>query len=93
MRVSDGLAFAVCGGAMKRPCWRRAGSAGHELGDAARAGAALRERVAVRELAAHTDLLRGMAWGEACLGHPEGRVGLHVASILARIGGYPWMGE
>jgi hypothetical protein len=44
-----------------------------------------------RELAADADLLRGLAWGRGRFGHPEGRVGLHVASILARIGGYPPM--
>jgi hypothetical protein len=37
------------------------------------------------------DLLRGLAWGRSRFGHPEGRVGLHVAAILARIGDYPTM--
>ena len=39
----------------------------------------------------HADLLRGLAWGRGRLGLPEGRLGLYVASILARIGGCPWM--
>jgi hypothetical protein len=46
-----------------------------------------------RDLAEDADLLRGLAWGRGRFGHPEGRVGLHVASILARIGGYPRMRE
>jgi hypothetical protein len=44
-----------------------------------------------RELAAHADLLRGLAWRRGRFGTPTGRVGLHVAPILARIGGYPRM--
>jgi hypothetical protein len=39
------------------------------------------------EPAAHADLLRGLEWGRGRFGHPEGRVGLHVAS--ARIGRLP----
>jgi hypothetical protein len=35
----------------------------------------------------------GWRWRRGRFGHPEGRVGLHVASILACIGGYPWMRE
>jgi hypothetical protein len=46
-----------------------------------------------RELAADADLLRGLAWGRGRFGHPEARAGLHVASILASIGGYPRKGE
>jgi hypothetical protein len=45
-----------------------------------------------RELAADADLLRGLAWGRGRFGHPWG-CGLHVASILARIGGYARMRE
>lgn len=46
-----------------------------------------------RELAADADLLRGLAWGRGRFGHPEARVGLQLASIVARIGGYPRMRE
>ena len=34
-------------------------------------------------------LLKGLAWGRKRFGHPEGRVGLHVAAILDSIGDYP----
>jgi hypothetical protein len=44
-----------------------------------------------RTLSVDEDLLRGLAWGRSRFGHPEGRVGLHVAGILARIGDYPTM--
>jgi hypothetical protein len=42
-----------------------------------------------RALVAEPDLLEGLAWGRARFGHPEARVGLHVAAILGRIGDYP----
>jgi hypothetical protein len=38
-----------------------------------------------RELAADPVVLRGLAWGRPRPGHPEGRVGAHVAEILAAI--------
>jgi hypothetical protein len=38
-----------------------------------------------RELACDHALLRGLAWGRPRPGHPEGRVGTHVAHILAAI--------
>jgi hypothetical protein len=38
-----------------------------------------------RELARDPALLRGLAWGQPRPGHPEGRVGTHVADILAAI--------
>jgi hypothetical protein len=44
-----------------------------------------------RLVAADEDLLRGLAWGRSRFGHPEGRVGLHVAAMLKRIGAYPTM--
>jgi hypothetical protein len=39
-----------------------------------------------RALVAEPELLEGLAWGRPRFGHPEARVGLHVAAILARIG-------
>ena len=42
-----------------------------------------------RTLAAAPELRRGLAWGRRRFGHPEARVGLHVAAILSRIGDYP----
>jgi len=42
-----------------------------------------------RTLAAEPELLEGLAWGRPRFGHPEARVGLHVAAILGRIGAYP----
>jgi hypothetical protein len=42
-----------------------------------------------RALVAEPELLEGLAWGRPRFGHPEARVGLHVAAILARIGDYP----
>ncbi len=42
-----------------------------------------------RALVAEPELLRGLAWGRRRFGHPEARVGLHVAAILGRIGDYP----
>lgn len=42
-----------------------------------------------REVTADGELLRGLAWGRKRFGHPEGRVGLHVAAILRCIGDYP----
>jgi len=42
-----------------------------------------------RAIAAEPELLEGLAWGRPRFGHPEARVGLHVAAILARIGNYP----
>jgi hypothetical protein len=44
-----------------------------------------------REVTADDELLRGLTWGRKRFGHPEGRVGLHVAAILRRIGDYPTM--
>ena len=44
-----------------------------------------------RAVSADPDLLRGLALGRRRRGHPEGRVGLHVAAILGRIGDYPTM--
>jgi hypothetical protein len=38
-----------------------------------------------RALARAPELLEGLAWGAPRFGHPEGRVGVHVAQILARI--------
>jgi hypothetical protein len=43
------------------------------------------ERAVTRDPA----LLEGLAWGRKRFGHPEGRVGSHVAAILACIGDYP----
>lgn len=40
-------------------------------------------------LVAEHELLEGLAWGRPRFGHPEARVGLHVAAILVRIGDYP----
>ena len=42
-----------------------------------------------RVLSAAPELRRGLAWGRPRFGHPEARVGLHVAAILRRIGDYP----
>lgn len=42
-----------------------------------------------RALNAAPELRRGLAWGRPRFGHPEARVGLHVAAILRRIGDYP----
>jgi hypothetical protein len=42
-----------------------------------------------RTLVGEAELLRGLAWGRPRFGHPEARVGLHVAAILGRIGDYP----
>jgi hypothetical protein len=42
-----------------------------------------------RTLVAEPELRRGLAWGRPRFGHPEARVGLHVAAILGRIGDYP----
>jgi hypothetical protein len=42
-----------------------------------------------RALTAAPELRRGLAWGRPRFGHPEARVGLHVAAILRRIGDYP----
>jgi hypothetical protein len=36
-------------------------------------------------LAADPALIRGLGWGRPRAGHPEGRVGLHVADLLTRI--------
>jgi hypothetical protein len=38
-----------------------------------------------RALASEPTLLRGLGWGRPRPGHPEGRVGLHVADVLAAI--------
>jgi hypothetical protein len=38
-----------------------------------------------RALSADPSLLEGLAWGRPRPGHPEGRVGRHVADILARV--------
>lgn len=38
-----------------------------------------------RRLAADPQLLAGLAWGEPRAGHPEGRVGAHVADLLAEL--------
>ena len=43
------------------------------------------ERVVVGE----PELRRGLAWGRPRFGHPEARVGLHVAAILSHMGDYP----
>jgi hypothetical protein len=42
-----------------------------------------------RAVVPEPELLEGLAWGRPRFGHPEARVGLHVAAILARIGNYP----
>ena len=42
-----------------------------------------------RAVASDPELRRGLAWGRRRFGHPEARVGLHVAAILRRIGDYP----
>src|SRR4051794_11081052 len=42
-----------------------------------------------RAVTSDRDLLQGLAWGRKRFGHPEGRVGLHVAAILSCIGDYP----
>jgi hypothetical protein len=42
-----------------------------------------------RVLTSAPELRRGLAWGRPRFGHPEARVGLHVAAILHRIGHYP----
>jgi hypothetical protein len=42
-----------------------------------------------RAVVADPDLRRGLAWGRPRFGHPEARVGLHVAAILSRMGDYP----
>jgi hypothetical protein len=42
-----------------------------------------------RALTAAPELRRRLAWGRPRFGHPEARVGLHVAAILRRIGDYP----
>jgi len=42
-----------------------------------------------RAVVAQPELLRGLAWGRPRFGHPEARVGLHVAAIIGRIGDYP----
>jgi hypothetical protein len=42
-----------------------------------------------RALVAEPELLEGLAWGRPRFGHPEARVGLHVAAILTRVGDYP----
>jgi hypothetical protein len=42
-----------------------------------------------REVTKDEALLKGLAWGRKRFGHPEGRVGLHVAAILDSIGDYP----
>jgi hypothetical protein len=42
-----------------------------------------------RALTAAPELRQGLAWGRPRFGHPEARVGLHVAAILRRIGDYP----
>jgi hypothetical protein len=42
-----------------------------------------------RALIAAPELRRGLAWGRPRFGHPEARVGLHVAAILDRIGHDP----
>jgi hypothetical protein len=39
-----------------------------------------------RALVADPELLRGLGWGTPRFGHPEGRVGRHVAAILEHIG-------
>jgi hypothetical protein len=41
-----------------------------------------------RALAAEPELLQGLRWGRPRFGHPEARVGLHVAAILSRMGDY-----
>jgi hypothetical protein len=38
-----------------------------------------------RAVASDPELLRGLAWGRPRPGHPEGRVGAHVADLLERI--------
>jgi hypothetical protein len=48
-----------------------------------------RESDLERTIVGERALLEGLAWGRPRFGHPEARVGLHVAAILARIGDYP----
>jgi hypothetical protein len=42
-----------------------------------------------RALVAERELLQGLARGHPRFGHPEARVGLHVAAILGCLGDYP----
>ncbi len=41
-----------------------------------------------RAVVAERELLQGLAWGHPRFGHPEARVGLHVAAILGCLGDY-----
>lgn len=38
-----------------------------------------------RQLSSNDELLQGLAWGKPRAGHPEGRVGAHVAELLQMI--------